>query len=277
MQNPLNIAHRGGAGLWPENTRFAFVSAAKSGFDGAELDVQLTRDGKLVVFHDFRLKPALCRDIGGRWLAGKALPLVRELTLGELQSYDVGRPKPGTLYARMHANMAPRDGETMPTLSDVIEAVREAKKDFRLFIEIKTSIDDPALSAPAEAVAEAVVAELHRLSFRESAVLVGFDWKGLVHAKRLDPALPCWFSTGRTSRLGAGDIKALGGDGWFCSSNRANADAVHSAQANGLYFGAWTVNAPRAMRRLIALGADVICTDRPDRLQTLLGGSAPVA
>ena len=269
MTKPLNIAHRGGAKLWPENTLFAFVSAAEAGFDGAELDVQLTRDGKLVVFHDFQLKPQLCRDCDGRWLGGRRLPRIRDLTLGELQSFDVGRPKPGTQYARNHRHVTPRDGEHMPSLSDVILAVRAAKADFRLFIEIKTSIADRTLSARPEDLAEAVVAELHSLAFCESAVLVGFDWAGLIHAKHLDPDLQCWFSSERRSRLGADAIRAAGGVGWFRASDGADADAVRMARACGLFFGAWTVNAPNAMRALIAAGADAICTDRPDILKTL--------
>src|SRR5258707_15807683 len=113
MNKPLNIAHRGGAGLWPENTVFAFAQAARHGFDGAELDVQLTRDGKLVVFHDFRLKAELCRASDGNWLRGRRLALIQDLTLAELQSLDVGRPKPGSFYARNHPKVTPRDGERM--------------------------------------------------------------------------------------------------------------------------------------------------------------------
>ena len=270
MPKPLNIPHRGGAQLWPENTRLAFVSAAESAFDGAELDVQLTRDGQLVVFHDFRLKPGLCRDAEGRWLRGSRLPLIKDMTLSQLQSFDVGRAKPGSLYARSHKNITPRDGERMPSLAQVIEATRAVKSDFRLFIEIKTSIEYPALSARPEQVAEALVAELRRLNARQSVVLVGFDWAGLVHAKSLDPDVPCWFSTTRDSRAGPDEIRAAGGDGWFKDYRGVNAQTVRAARACNLSFGAWTVNTKSAMHRLIAAGADAICTDRPDLLQTLL-------
>jgi glycerophosphoryl diester phosphodiesterase len=269
MDKTLNIAHRGGAKLWPENTLFAFVSAARSGFDGAELDVQLTREGRLAVFHDFRLKPELCRTADGDWLRGRRLALIRDLTLAELQSFDVGRPEPGSFYARNHPDLTPRDGERIPSLPEVIAAVRAVNEDFRLFIEIKTSTGDRTLSHSAEAVAEAVIAELRISGFFESAVLVGFDWKGLVRAKELEPDLPCWFSTERRSRLGADAIQAQGGDGWFCALERTNAEAVQAARARGLLIGMWTVNDVREMRALLAIGVDAICTDRPDRLQTL--------
>jgi glycerophosphoryl diester phosphodiesterase len=92
----------------------------------------------------------------------------------------------------------------------------------------------------------------------------------LVRAKWVEPVVPCWFTTERGARLGADAIKAAGGDGWFCSLDRANANAVRAARTRGLAFGVWTVNETADMRALIALGADAICTDRPDRLQALL-------
>jgi len=277
MTKLLNIAHRGGALLWPENTLYAFVSAAKAGYDGAELDVQLTRDGRLVVFHDFRIKPGLCRYPDGKWVrrqVSRRLPLIRDLTLAELQVFEVGRPKPGTLYARSHTVMAPRDGEHMPALGEVISSVRAVNAAFRLVIELKTSTEGRALSASPVALAEAVVAELHSTGFAENAVLVGFDWRGLLHAKRLDRNLTCWFSTAKRSRLGARAIKAAGGEGWFCALDRAGAKAVRDARAHGLVFGVWTVNRARDMRALAGLGVDAICTDRPDRLKALTQHSA---
>ena len=51
--------------LKPENTLAAFADSIARGDDGAELDVQLTRDGHVIVFHDFRLKPDICRGANG--------------------------------------------------------------------------------------------------------------------------------------------------------------------------------------------------------------------
>jgi glycerophosphoryl diester phosphodiesterase len=270
MPQTLNIAHRGGAGLWPENTVFAFASAAKAGFDGAELDVQLTRDEQLVVFHDFRLKPDLCRDPAGKWLTRKRLsPAIPDLTLGELQSFDVGRPRPHSAYARRHPNLSARDGEHMPSLSQVIAAVRPFDH-FRLFVELKTSLEEPSLSAKPEAMAEAVIAELRAQDFIARTILVGFDWRGLVHAKHIAPEIICWFTTKQRSRVGAQAIKSGGGEGWFCAADCAGADSLAAARQHSLSFGVWTVDDPGDMKRLIGLGVDAICTDRPDRLQSLL-------
>ena len=61
-KKPLNIAHRGGAGLRPENTLAAFAHALDIGVDGFELDVQLAKDGTVVVFHDDALKREIVRN-----------------------------------------------------------------------------------------------------------------------------------------------------------------------------------------------------------------------
>src|SRR5205085_12692618 len=98
VKKTLNIAHRGGAGLRPENTLAAFAHALDLGVDGFELDVHVAKDGAVVVFHDDRLKPEIVRDANGAWL-DKPGPLIKDLTLAELQSYDIGRLMPGTAYA----------------------------------------------------------------------------------------------------------------------------------------------------------------------------------
>ena len=283
---PLNIAHRGGAKLWPENTLFAFAEAVSAGFDGAELDVQLSRDGKLVVFHDFLLKPELCRRSDGRWLGARERRAIRDLSASELRAFDVGRIKPRTLYARRHRVAHPRDGEPIPLLSEVIALVRQGNVNFRLFIELKASTDDRSLSAPPEALAEAVVAELRATGFVTNAVLVGFDWAALLHAKTIAPDIACWFTTMRRApharrSWAAGyhpskfkgsigqAIARAGGDGWFASRTHATRSRIEEAHALGLKVGVWTVNDTRTMRDLKHLSVDAIVTDRPDRLAVL--------
>ncbi len=281
MAKLLNIAHRGGAALWPENTLFAFGEAARAGYDGAELDVQLTGDGKLVVFHDYRLKPELCRTSDGRWLRGKQA-VIRDLKLSELRQFDVGRIKPHSLYARSHRVLHPVDGEGIPMLSEVIAAVRSLRQNFRLFIEIKTSPEDPHLSAAPEKVAESVIAELQSKRFVDDAVLVSFDWRALVHAMTLAPAISCWFTTkprrkrdvawaadfhpGKFGNSIPRAIAAAGGHGWFASRMQATARQIKEAHRLGLKVGVWTVNDARAIRRFARFRVDAIVSDRPDRV-----------
>src|SRR3954466_6817114 len=104
---PWNSAHRGGALLMPENTREAFADALARGCDGVELDVQLTRDGVVVVHHDDRLMADVARK-GGVWLE-QAGPRVIDIDWDELRRFDIGTARPGSAYAMSHPLLEPRD------------------------------------------------------------------------------------------------------------------------------------------------------------------------
>lgn len=190
----LNIAHRGGAGLQPENTLAAFRDAIARGCDGAELDVQLSRDGEVIVFHDYRLTPDFTRDDEGYYLK-RPTPRLKDLSLLELQSYDIGRADPASIYAVEHAKVQFRDGERVPVLGDVIALAQTAAKPFHLFIELKTSFAQRDLSADPVELAEKIVALLKEKNYLDRAILVGFDWPGLLHAKKIAPQIHCWFTT----------------------------------------------------------------------------------
>jgi glycerophosphoryl diester phosphodiesterase len=262
-----NIAHRGGAALRPENTLAAFRAARAQGCDGVELDVQLSKDGEVVVVHDFRLNPALCRDQDGRWIQGPP-PLVKELTLAQLQRYDIGRADPTSRYARAHQNVHWQDGERIPTLAEVIAAV--AGDDFWLFVELKTTAIEPSVSGSAEALAEATLAVLRRHDYLERSIVVGFDWRGLSYVLTHAPKVRCWFTTqaGTVDAATLAHIRKAGAEGWFAQHRDVTPVCLEQARALGLKLGAWTVNEPADLARLT--GLDALCTDRPDRLARLI-------
>src|SRR5579859_2076784 len=252
---PLNIAHRGGAQLMPENTLAAFADAMARGCDGAELDVQLTRDGVVVVHHDYRLKAGLARK-EGVWLTEPGLR-IKDLTLEELQHYDVGTVQPGGDYARTHPLLKPTEAK-IPRLDEVVKLTTDRR--FLLFVELKCDASDD--SADPAVLAEAV----HRVTGNK-AIYVGFDWRALVPL--VVRAAACWFTTDRLrgdARPVIDLIAQSGGRGWFPNFADATPDNVAYARQRGLKVGAWTVNDSADMRRLIDL--DAICTDRPDLLMT---------
>lgn len=200
---PWNIAHRGGARLQPENTLAAFKNAVALGCDGAELDVQLTHDGEVVVFHDFRLKPDFCRDADGKWLVEQC-PRIKDLTLAEIKRFDIGRADPASAYARGHEHTVWQDGLGIPTLAEVIETVKSSPKPFRLFIELKTCFSDRKVSAMPEELAKRTVEVLNAHDYLDFAIFVSFDWPGLLHIHRIEPGAECWFTTLPQSWFGAG-------------------------------------------------------------------------
>ncbi|MBV9330591.1 MAG: hypothetical protein JOZ55_03460 [Alphaproteobacteria bacterium] len=307
----LNIAHRGGAGLRPENTLAAFRWAIELGADGAELDVQLTAGGEVVVFHDFRLAPDFCAR-AGEWVSPPG-PRIKDLGLAELQSYEVGRARPGSRYAAEHPDLVAAEHELIPTLDEVIRAARGSRQPFLLQIELKSCYYDRDAAADPLILAAATLDVVRRNDYLTRTIFVGFDWPALLEIMRLEAAAHCWFTTLPRSWFAEGvppqedgppssgslevlrywaktatspwaggydaikfggsllrAIKEAGGEGWFPPYRDITDESVAEARELGLKIGAWTVNEPEDMRRLIAAGLDAICTDRPDLLARLL-------
>jgi len=121
-QAPVQIiGHRGAAGLAPENTLAAFKRACEIGVDAIELDVLVSADGELVVHHDFKLKPEIARTPDGAWIPSGSQPAVKDLTLAQLKTYDIGRLQPKTPYAARFPEQTPVDGERIPTFKETID------------------------------------------------------------------------------------------------------------------------------------------------------------
>jgi len=258
----LNIAHRGGAQLMPENTLAAFEDALARGCDGAELDVQLTRDGVAVVHHDFRLKAGLARW-NGVWLTEPG-PRIKDLSLTELRQFDVGTAQPGGEYALTHPLLKPVDAP-VPTLEEVAALVAGGR--FLLFVELKC--DSSEDSADPVALADAAYQVISAQGLLDRVVFVGFDWRALARIRQLGAS--CWFTADKVqgdARPVIDVIVTAGGQGWFPNFADATPDNVAYARERGLEVGAWTVNDPADMQRLMDL--DAICTDRPDLLGGLL-------
>jgi glycerophosphoryl diester phosphodiesterase len=268
----LDIAHRGGAALRPENSLAAFRHAIALGADGAELDVQLSADGVAVVHHDLRLNPGYTRR-DGTWLAGTA-PRIKDLPLEQLRHYDIGRARPGSVYAAEHPLQTAVDGERIPTLEEVVTLAKVAP-DFRLLVELKCDLSDD--SADPVALANAALAVVEEADFLTRAVFVGFDWRALARLKQMRPGAEIWCTTDEKIVGGSGlfdIIKGVGGTGWFPHFSSLTEAAAAQARSYGFKLAAWTVNDQAEMRRLNVMGVEAICTDRPEVLHSLLPPSA---
>ncbi|MET0626512.1 MAG: glycerophosphodiester phosphodiesterase [Pyrinomonadaceae bacterium] len=250
----LVIAHRGGAGLWPENTLHAFERAAALGADVIETDVRATADGELVVIHD----AALERTTDG---AGR----VRQLTLAELKRLDAGyrwSPDGGKSFPFRGR------GLTVPTLREVFDALPH----MRFNIEPKQS--EPPIVAP--------LCGLIRERGMASRVLVAaFAGDTMERFRRECPEVATSASTAEVAGFLA--LQRSGRAGTYGPPMQAlqvperagalgllSREFVAAAHARNLRVHAWTVNAEGDMRRLLDLGVDGIMTDYPDRLLKLL-------
>ena len=193
MNRPLNIAHRGGANLWPENTLEAFDNAINAGVDGIECDIQHTRDDRLVIHHDDRLKPEATRE-SGNWLTAPT-PRIRELDRSELDVLDVGRLQPDSAYSQTRFGQTPIDGARIPDFDAVNRLIAtRTGPEFRLYCELKTHLlDDTATHA--RHLADLFCTTLAASPVRARTHVVSFDWRCLEHVRAAFPDLPIAHTT----------------------------------------------------------------------------------
>lgn len=288
------IGHRGARGLSPENTLASFETAFAIGVDAIEFDVVMTRDDEAVVVHNAKLESFLTRDAHGDWLQAP-LPIVRELSWDELQSFDVGRLQPGSAYAGQFAEQQACDGARVPHLRDVIHAFKQpGRSHIDLCIELKITPTEAEQYAPPEAFVRAVVDVLRAEDVCSRTQIKSFDWRVLQIVQSLAPELPTAYlssghyglklqdlppellqwTAGFDPRAYGGSIpqtiRAAGGQIWSSDHRDITPEAVAEAHALGLRVWTWTANAPEDMRRVIDAGVDGVITDYPNRLRDVV-------
>jgi glycerophosphoryl diester phosphodiesterase len=285
--------HRGARGLAPENTLAGMRAALAQGVSTLEFDIGISSDGVPVLAHDLRLNPLFTRDAQGRWLQPPTVAL-HSLSLAELKRYDVGRLQPGTAYAQTFSQQQPADGERMPTLAELFAAVKRwGATDVRFNIETKLQPREPALTAEPVAFARTVLREIDAAGVLSRCSLQSFDWRTLVEARRLSPALELaaltvqgpnfdnladtQWTAGLRLQDHAGSVprlvQALGARTWSPQHQGMNRALVEEAQALGLKVIPWTVNDPAAMQRLISWGVNGLITDHPERARPVMANA----
>jgi glycerophosphoryl diester phosphodiesterase len=254
---PLTFAHRGGAGLWPENTLEAFRGAVALGCTHLETDLRMTSDGEIVVMHDARLE----RTTDG---SGE----VSAHTLAELKRLDAG------YHFSPDGEGFPYRGRgvTIPTLAELVAAAPSV----RFNVEIKERgphnlpralvdfIDRHALADRLVVAAERhqLVRDFRRLSGGRIAT----------SASRRE-CLQFWFAS--RARLTA--VLRLPYQALQIPVRAGNATLVtprllDAAHRRGVAVHVWTIDDPLQMQELLDLGVDGLMSDYPDRLQSVVVG-----
>jgi glycerophosphoryl diester phosphodiesterase len=254
---PLVIAHRGGAGIAPENTLFAFKRSADLGADVLELDIRSTSDGELVVIHDANVD---------RTTEGTGA--VDEIPLEELKKLDAGYR-----WTEDDGKTFPFRGKgiKIPTLRQVFEAFPE------ITINIEPKHDAPS---PIKPLCN-LITEFNRKdkvivgTFRDE-VLEDFrrNCKGV--ATSASPSEASFFLAGYEiglSKSYSPEMQVLQIPEKLGSLQIVTEDYIKSAHERNLDVHVWTINDVEDMKRLIKIKADGIMTNYPDRLLELLKNS----
>ncbi|QDU12068.1 glycerophosphodiester phosphodiesterase [Gimesia aquarii] len=240
------IGHRGASYDAPENTLASVNLAWQLNADAVEIDIYLTKDGKIVAYHDKTTK-----RIGGRDQA------VKEQTFAELQTLDVGAWK-NSKYK--HARI--------PTLTQILNTIPDNK---RLFIEIKCGAEVlPQLKQDLDASGKAAA----------QTAIIGFDYETMQQAKQILPDLKVYWvfkvKQNKLTRKWAHNAeyyiqKATDAhlDGLDVGYNKfVTKEFIERANSAGLPVYVWTVNSVKDAKKLVNMGVEGITSDRPGLLNS---------
>jgi glycerophosphoryl diester phosphodiesterase len=291
--------HRGARGLKPENTLPAFETALDLGVTTLEMDLHLTADGVVVVWHDPEIDKGKCGldpgtavdapDPDSLIAQGPKL-MISNLTFEQVQAYRCDRNPDFDKYPDQNPDPTPLAGDdywivSLGELFDFVDAYSrsESKSDaqrenasrVQFNVETKRRPDQPKLindgfdgvkPGPFEL---AILEQVKQRNLTGRVIIQSFDHRSLWAIR----------SVNREIRLAAliwhgmsdepADLAAKGANIWSPVYRMATPALLAQAHKAGMTVIPWTVNEPEEMRRLIEMGVDGIISDRPDLLINL--------
>ena len=246
-QRPIIIAHRGASGQAPENTLAAFALALELGADAIEIDLHQTRDGRLVVLHDFSLR----RTTGDH-------RRVRSVTFAELRRLSAG----GWWSARFRA-------ERVPALEEVLDLARG-----RAFLHLELKRGSPYYPGIETALVDAV----DRADAWNGVRVSSFDATALATLQAQSQRLELGLLTDRTRTATILRLaQRLRVRSVHLALRRCGPAAHEALNAAGFPVYVYTVNEPDQLRAVVARGLQGIFTNFPDRLARILDRGARTA
>lgn len=233
---PEIIAHRGYSSEFPENTLAAFEGAVDIGVDYIELDVQLTKDGQAVIFHDDDLKRITGTE--GR---------ISEYTYEELHGLDAG-----SWFSSSFA------GERIPSLQEALELI--SSSECRIYLELKD------IGEADGGFEETVLDVVKECSMLEKCVFASFRYDYLLHLKELDSDVAILYNTVSGKVTLPEEFPA---DYYGISVESVTEDTIRAIHKAGKQAFVWTANTPGQMQNIQDMGADGIVTNCPGILKVV--------
>lgn len=297
-------AHRGGRDVRPENTLYSYAYAIELGATSIECNMQLTKDGQIVMSHNPILNSDITRDENGNYIENNKYD-IRLMTVDELKKFDVGVMDPNCgEYYDLHGKTQFTYDAKIPTLEELMQLIQSyGDKNIVLNIETK-SYPDPASAgyknnADPKKFVEVFNNIVKKYDMEDRVVLQSFDWQTLIEMKNLNPNIstsalwqeqPSWGRDSESLRryekkkspwLGGLDIKdyqgnpvkaahAIGADiisPYYTEISKQDVDEAHSL---GMKVVPWTVNNEKDMNMLLDMGVDGIISDKPWLLKQVL-------
>lgn len=229
------FAHRGFSGRYPQNTMLAFQKALESGCDGIELDVQLTKDGEVVIIHDEYLDDLT--DFTGN---------VRDYTLGELKSCNAGG-KWQEAYGF----------QPIPTFEEYCEWA--SGNSLITNVEIKSSV------YYYEELEKKTMELIERFGLKERIIISSFNHLSALSCKNFMPDMKTGALVENGGIANAGYYcKKFGFECYHPGVEGLTKEEVELCHKNGIEVNVWTINNMDDLENLYEWGCDGVITNYPD-------------
>lgn len=230
----LIFAHRGYSLVYPENTMKSFVEAEKAFADGIELDVQMTKDGELVVIHDEKVN----RTTDG-------IGYVKDLTYQEIKKLNAHNNQ-----RKWYQKKTP-----IPSLAEVFEWMTSNK--IICNIELKNGI------VPYKGMEEKVIALINKYKLNNRIIISSFNHYSIVYCNQLAPDIETAPLLSESLYMPWVYAKSIKARGIHPKYFRGLEDVFKLAIANGVAVRPYTVNKEAALKRLFSISCSAVITDDP--------------
>ncbi len=231
----INYAHRGASEYAPENTLSSFYMGLLMGANGIETDIQRTKDGELVLFHD---------DTVNR--VSDSVGKVNDLTLSELKALKITGNCTTGFYDRVI------------TLAEFLDHFSSYNISFA--IELKGA-----------GVEEDTLKLCKKYGLLGKTTFTSFNFSYIKKIRELDRTARIGFLTSRTDDEVITELKAISCDEIAPKASEITPELMQLWRKNGLGVRAWGVGSVEIMKKMCELGVDGMTVNFPDRLAAYLG------
>ncbi len=241
MMKTKIFGHRGSAGTHPENTMISFKEAARVGADGIELDIQMTKDGVIVVIHDETVK---------RTTNGKHKGWVKDYTLKQIKKMDVSykfKDKYGICE--------------IPTLEEVFDWAKSNQ--LLINVEFKTGL------VSYKDIEEKTLKMIGDYGIENRIVLSSFNHYSLVKCRRISSTIDLAILYMEGLYEPWDYAKRLKTNGIHPYHQTINKEIVEESKLNGIAVRPFTINDEKKMKQFIDFGCSAIITDYPKKALAL--------
>ncbi|MFC5284418.1 glycerophosphodiester phosphodiesterase family protein [Pedobacter alpinus] len=264
-------AHRGGRGLYPENTIIAMKNAVDLGVNTLEMDTHITKDSEVVVTHDDYLNADFILNKDGTFFSkaeGKE-KLIYQINYQELKSYDVG----SKFYSSFPQQQKVK--AYIPRLADLIDSVQnylQTNKKPQVFYNIETKCSpkgDGVLHPNPDEFVTRLISVIKDKGITPFVIIQSFDKRTLQIIHQKHPEIKTAFLVAQKNTYEA-YISDLGFKPFILSPayKIVDEELVQKCHQNNIKIIPWTVNTLEEIKQMKSLGVDGIITDYPNLLTT---------